>query len=110
MKKLHIVFDGPPGPESGRFVEVEDAEGHGQSVGDWEQHGDFWHLVIDDPRDSDRNRRKLAAFEALMAMVRQLHCQYCNVPLGSDIAEYDVTCCKECESTRAAFKAAEEAK
>lgn len=28
---LWVVFDGPPGPESGRFVEVEDSEG--KSVG-----------------------------------------------------------------------------
>lgn len=27
---VYIVFDGPPGPESGRFVEVEDM--HGNSV------------------------------------------------------------------------------
>ena len=33
--KVNIVFDGPPGPEPGRFVEVEDLGGHGLSVGEW---------------------------------------------------------------------------
>lgn len=26
---IYVTFDGPPGPESGRFVEVEDAKGRG---------------------------------------------------------------------------------
>jgi hypothetical protein len=30
-KEVYIVFDGPPGPEGGRYVEVEDDAGH--SVG-----------------------------------------------------------------------------
>lgn len=34
-KPIVIVFDGPPGPEAGRFVEVEDEAGHSIRVGDW---------------------------------------------------------------------------
>ena len=41
---IYIVFDGPPGPEGGRFVEVETASGEGRKVGEWTQHGEFWHL------------------------------------------------------------------
>ena len=33
--KIDIVFDGPPGPESGRFVEVEDEQGHNINAGEW---------------------------------------------------------------------------
>ena len=46
MEELHIVFDGPPGPTAGRFVEVENAEGKSISVGRWEQHGNYWHLIL----------------------------------------------------------------
>ena len=44
--ELHIVFDGPPSHESGRFVEVETADGNGMNVGRWEQRGNYWHLII----------------------------------------------------------------
>jgi hypothetical protein len=44
---VEIVFDGPPGPESGRFVEVEDEGGHSIRVGEWIQRGNgFWALRI----------------------------------------------------------------
>jgi hypothetical protein len=43
---LYIVFDGPPGPESGRFVEVEDEEGRSvQTQASWTKRKDgFWVL------------------------------------------------------------------
>ena len=31
---VDIVFDGPPGPESGRFIEAEDANGNSIRFGD----------------------------------------------------------------------------
>lgn len=34
MPKLRIIFDGPPGHESGRFIETEDLEGHGRQLGE----------------------------------------------------------------------------
>lgn len=43
---IHIVFDGPPEQEGGRFVEVETPDGRSISVGEWIQKGDYWHLVI----------------------------------------------------------------
>ncbi len=43
---VYVLFDGPPGPEAGRFVEVEDQRGRG--VGDgafsWAQVGKHWTL------------------------------------------------------------------
>lgn len=42
---LAIRFDGPPAPESGRFVEVE-VDGESVSVGEWKQDGDTWVLVL----------------------------------------------------------------
>lgn len=52
MKKVYVVFDGPPGPESGRFVELEDEEGRGvggvNHVVQWSEqetkHGKLWRL------------------------------------------------------------------
>ena len=42
-----IVFDGPPGPVPGRFVEVENSEGAGMSVGAWvKRPDDYWVLRI----------------------------------------------------------------
>ena len=50
-KHIDIVFDGPPGPESGRFVEVEDENRASISVGEWvERDVGFWVLRIPDPR------------------------------------------------------------
>lgn len=44
---LDVVFDGPPGPESGRFVELEDGQGRGVNAGTWLQRdGLYWLLRI----------------------------------------------------------------
>ena len=43
---VDIVFDGPPGPEAGRFVEVEDASGKSITLGEWLQRPDgYWGLA-----------------------------------------------------------------
>jgi len=44
--EIHIVFDGPPGTEAGRFVEVENAAGRSIWIGRWEERGGYWHLII----------------------------------------------------------------
>ncbi len=45
--ELHIVFDGPPGPTAGRFVECETPDGHSVRVGTWQERSDgLWALVI----------------------------------------------------------------
>ena len=47
-RKLHIVFDGPPSHEAGRFVEVETPDGKGVNYGKWKHRDDgFWVLEID---------------------------------------------------------------
>jgi hypothetical protein len=45
---VHVVFDGPPGPVAGRFVEVETLDGKGINVGRWIKREDgCWALEID---------------------------------------------------------------
>jgi hypothetical protein len=44
---IDVVFDGPPGPDSGRFVEVENEYGHRVNLGKWIDRGDgYWALRI----------------------------------------------------------------
>lgn len=46
---IDVVFDGPPAPESGRFVEVEDEHGRSVKIGEWiEPTADdpYWRLRI----------------------------------------------------------------
>lgn len=46
-ERLVIVFDGPPGPEAGRFVEVENGYRKGVDVGTWVKRDDgLWELVL----------------------------------------------------------------
>ena len=49
MSYVDIVFDGPPGPVAGRFVEVEDESGASISIGEWIERADgFWALRVPD--------------------------------------------------------------
>ncbi len=48
MGKIRIVFDGPPGPEAGRFVEVENEAGESFNLGEWVEVGEYWYLEIPD--------------------------------------------------------------
>jgi len=44
---IDIVFDGPPGHQSGRFVEVENDKGKSIELGTWVKRDDgFWALRI----------------------------------------------------------------
>jgi len=44
---INIIFDGPPGPEAGRFVEVETDEGKSINIGGWVERPDgLWALRI----------------------------------------------------------------
>lgn len=44
-RPLYVVFDGPPAPESGRFVEVEDADGNSVGGIGWTASSDgLWRL------------------------------------------------------------------
>lgn len=44
--KISIITAKPPGPDND-FIEIEDEQGHGLKLGEWEQRGDLWALVID---------------------------------------------------------------
>jgi hypothetical protein len=58
MRKIRIRFDGPPGPQGGRFIETEDAyTGSGVGVGWWERDGggDNWFLHLEIPDDQVRD-------------------------------------------------------
>ena len=45
--RVDIVFDGPPGHEAGRFVEVEDMAGRSVHVGEWVDRGNgTWALRL----------------------------------------------------------------
>lgn len=47
MPDLHIIFDGPPGPTCGRFIECENSAGASVGVGEWNERPDgYWELVI----------------------------------------------------------------
>ncbi|KKL07799.1 hypothetical protein LCGC14_2582410 [marine sediment metagenome] len=46
QEPINIIFDGPPGHESGRFVEVETDDGKSTNVGEWIQKGEYWVLRI----------------------------------------------------------------
>lgn len=44
---INVIFDGPPGPESGRFVEVETDDGCSINAGEWVSRGSgLWSLRI----------------------------------------------------------------
>lgn len=48
IQTVHVVFDGPPGPEAGRFIEVETLDGVGITVGTWVHRDDgYWVLELD---------------------------------------------------------------
>ena len=44
-REIQIVFDGPPGHDGGRFVEVEDGDGKSIRFGTWLKRKDgYWAL------------------------------------------------------------------
>ncbi len=44
---IKIVFDAPPGPEAGRFIDIEDLHGCSINIGKWYKRLDgAWELVI----------------------------------------------------------------
>ena len=67
---VDIVFDGPPGPEPGRFIEVEDATGKSIAFGEWIERADGrWALRITDA-DFQKPRRVIDVFEVQAALDR----------------------------------------
>ena len=44
---INIIFDGPPGPNAGRFIEVETDDGKSINIGEWKRREDgLWSLRI----------------------------------------------------------------
>lgn len=59
--KIQIIFDGPPGPEGGEFVEVE-RDGKSICFGEWKQREDgYWILEF-----YDRPRVSMGEIQALL--------------------------------------------
>ena len=58
MSEVYIRFDGPPGPVSGRFIEVE-RDGASISIGEWRDDGDDWLLVLTEFNQLEERNRKL---------------------------------------------------
>jgi hypothetical protein len=46
LQYIQVVFDGPPGPEGGRFVEVENHMGKSMSVGHWAERTGGFHVLV----------------------------------------------------------------
>ena len=45
VTEVRVVFDGPPGPTCGRFVECETSDGASVNAGDWHEREDgLWEL------------------------------------------------------------------
>ena len=66
-KWIDIVFDGPPGPEPGRFVEVENEQRAGISFGEWIERDDgYWVLRITCIAEPERQLAR-AAKECMLA-------------------------------------------
>lgn len=95
---VDIVFDGPPGPESGRFVETEDRHGSSIKVGEWVDRGDGYHaLRIHGPDPIPTIRAPLEPADAMHclheladeleaeAVVQQATCTKDHNPPGSMI-------------------------
>ena len=48
VSEVVVVFDGPPGPDPGRFVEVENPEtGESIKLGKWFEIDGLWYLAFD---------------------------------------------------------------
>ena len=51
---INIIFEGPPGPEGGDFVEVETDDGHSINCGKWSKRPDgLWALRITELPDKE---------------------------------------------------------
>jgi hypothetical protein len=90
---VDIVFDGPPGHESGRFVEVESPPGRSVKFGEWVKRDDgYWVLRFANPALIERTAQ-IAAHRACCgtehdAANGKLHgyCVVCGVPWPCDYA------------------------
>lgn len=75
--ELRIVFDGPPGPDAGRFVEVETADGKSVNAGEWHKRDDgLWELrltAMSRPTPTDSLASNLSrTADALESLIREV--------------------------------------
>lgn len=76
---LTIRFDGPPGPEAGRFVEAE-INGLSANVGNWRQDGEYWLLDIIFVANLERQLSDLRCKlrDAQYGLIQTFDCSYCG--------------------------------
>ena len=83
---VYVVFDGPPSHESGRFVECEDAEGHGINAGEWvERPNGWWALRI--PRGPKAGDVLLTPGEHAVLVTGEARPAEGDTPLGLTVSE-----------------------
>jgi hypothetical protein len=86
MSHIDIVFDGPPGPTPGRFVEVEQ-EGKSLDVGTWIKRDDgYWVLRIltSEPQSAGRDRELEAADEIAAQLAELVECAERDLKMNRD--------------------------
>lgn len=69
---VDVLFDGPPGPESGRFVETEGPDGSSIAAGEWIDRGNGLHALripLTAPTLATRRERRDADLAQLMAEI-----------------------------------------
>lgn len=90
-KQIDIVFDGPPAPESGRFIEVESPPNVGIKFGEWiKRSDDFWVLRFSLLTFAARQPREItdAMVEAAAVVMccGTFGCDAVNACVGHDIS------------------------
>ena len=101
---IDFVCDGPPGPEGGRFVEVENEKGESINVGEWIQKDGYWVLrVFITPEKPPQVEYEALLKEALLLLKQA----------SDDKYGFEATCCgviKYCKWHEAYFKFEKEIK
>jgi hypothetical protein len=72
QKFIDIVFDGPPGANPGRFVEVENESGESICAGEWIDRGDgMWALRVQVAVAPDQTVVSRGALQVAINMLRR---------------------------------------
>lgn len=91
MKELHVLFDGPPSHEAGRFVEAEDENGKGVGIGEWKEIDGYWHLIIPYNEAAERKIVELEArieqMESLLQATRECYEKWKDMPDHGTLSE-----------------------
>lgn len=89
LPALRIVFDGPPEPQAGRFVEVEDVNGKSISAGTWHERPDgLWELRLDAlPAGGSQSEREAETWCRLAGKAIDALDAIATWELGADLGE-----------------------